>query len=88
MQGGLNFNDCGSLPSCSSAPNQCNDQQKSGYDFTNANIPEGSCSGFGGMSFQGLSYGTFGGQSKRDLFPRGGSQGSNVSSSLLIMDRI
>ena len=34
------------------------------------------------MNLQGLSYGTFGGQSKRDLFPRGGSQGSNVSSIL------
>ena len=34
------------------------------------------------MDLQGLSYGTFGGKSKRDLFPRGGSQGSNVSSIL------
>ena len=38
------------------------------------------------MDFQGLSFGTFGGQSKRDLFPRGGSQGSNVST-LLIMQK-
>ncbi|KAK3167340.1 hypothetical protein OEA41_010467 [Lepraria neglecta] len=55
MGGGQSWGDANSLPSCSNAPNQCNDQQKSGYDFTNANLPEGSCSGYGGMSFQGVA---------------------------------
>ena len=63
------------LPSCSTACNECNDQQKSGLDFSKA--PPGSSS-FGGLNLGGCALGTWGG-GKRDFIPRGSSEKRNYA---------
>ena len=58
----------------SSADNQCNDQQKSGLDFTSSQYQVGQISVAGGLDLQGFTCGSFnGGKSKRQFVPRGGS---------------
>lgn len=73
----MSWNDAQQYPTPNNAPNECNDQQKSGYDFNSAPIPEGSVPHYGGLAVSGATCGKWPGDksSKRDVdfLPRGSS---------------